>query len=314
MRNDSEIKIFAGSASTTFTARMCQYLNVPVGQGKTIRFSEGNTYVKIDEKVRGKDVYVVQTIGLDPNNQFMELLFWIDAFRRSGTNSVTAIIPYFSYAKADKKDEPRVSIRARVCADCLEIAGIDRVVTMDLHSPQIQGFFRQPVDHLYAANIFCDYIRSLQLEDFVIVSPDEGFAKNARYYANMLCVPLAIGNKQRQYHDECAEILGLIGDVRGKTAVIVDDFTISCGTLIEIAKTLQNNGARRILAFTSHELLSPRGIAALNESPIELLVSTDTVDNPAVADCPKIKLITVTELFAKAVKIIHEKDSLSALF
>lgn len=314
MRNDSEMKIFGGRASVDFTQRICSWLQVPLGKSNVITFSEGNIYVKIEEKVRGKDVYIVQTIGLDPNNEFMELLFWIDAFARSGTNSVTAIIPYFSYAKADKKDEPRVSIRARVCADCLEVVGVDRVVTMDLHSPQIQGFFRKPVDHLYGANIFCDYIQSLNLSDCVVVSPDEGFAKNARYYANRLGLPLAIGNKQRLFHDECAEIIGLIGDVNNKTALIVDDFTISCGTLAEIARTLQRNGAKRILAFVSHALLSQKGIDVLMQSPIERLVTTDTVNNPWLGACGKVDVLSVTEMFARAIRIIHEKESLAELF
>jgi ribose-phosphate pyrophosphokinase len=308
------MKIFAGRANVDFTQKICSYLQVPLGKSTVITFSEGNIYVKIEEKVRGKDVYIVQTIGLDPNNEFMELLFWIDAFARSGTNSVTAIIPYFSYAKADKKDEPRVSIRARVCADCLEVVGVDRVVTMDLHSPQIQGFFRKPVDHLYGANIFCDYIQSLSLSDCVVVSPDEGFAKNARYYANRLGLPLAIGNKQRLFHDECAEIIGLIGDVCDKTALIVDDFTISCGTLAEIARTLQRNGAKRILAFVSHALLSQKGIDALMQSPIERLVTTDTVNNPWLGACDKVFVLSVSEMFARAIQIIHEKESLAELF
>ena len=316
MRNDSQIKIFSGSASREFTKKICDYLNVPVGDSEAITFSEGNIYVKIGEKVRGMDVYIVQTIGLNPNNEFVELLFWLDAFKRSGVNSVTAIIPYFGYAKADKKDEPRVSIRARVCADCLETAGVDRVVTMDLHSPQIQGFFRKPVDHLYAANIFCDYIKSMNLDNYVIASPDEGFAKNARYYSNKLGVPLVIGNKQRLSHDENAEIIGIIGDAGNKTAVVVDDFTITCGTLIEIAKTLKANGAEEIYAFVSHELLSAKGIAALNGSLIKKLITTDTVYNPNIAGVgnEKIEIISVSELFAKAIKIIHEKDSLSDLF
>ena len=172
MRNDSRLKVFSGSASQTFTKKACDYLGISVSKSTVISFSEGNTYVKIGEKVRGMDVYIIQTIGLNPNNEFMELLFWLDAFKRSGANSVTAILPFFSYAKADKKDEPRVSIRARVCADCLETAGVDRVVTMDLHSPQIQGFFRKPVDHLYAANIFCNKIKSMGFENYVITSPD----------------------------------------------------------------------------------------------------------------------------------------------
>ena len=313
MRNDAQIKIFSGSANRVFAEKICDYLGVPVSESKVITFSEGNTYVKIGEKVRGLDVYIIQTIGLNPNNEFMELLFWVDAFKRSGVNSVTAIIPYFSYAKADKKDEPRVSIRARVCADCLEIAGIDRVVTMDLHSPQIQGFFRKPVDHLYAAGIFCDYIKSMRIDNYVITSPDEGFAKNARYYANRLGVPLVIGDKQRLSHNEEVEIYGLMGDVDGKNAFIVDDFTISCSTLIETAKVLKERGAKEIFAFVSHLLLSEKGVCALEKSPITKLYSTDTVDNP-YANNKKIEIISVTALFAKAIHIIHEKDTLSELF
>ena len=313
MRNDAQIKIFSGSASRAFTQKICDFLSVPVSESKVITFSEGNIYVKIGEKVRGLDVYVIQTIGLNPNNEIMELLFWIDAFKRSGVNSVTAIIPYFSYAKADKKDEPRVSIRARVCADCLEVAGVDRVVTMDLHSPQIQGFFRKPVDHLYAAGIFCDYIKTMQLDNYVITSPDEGFAKNARYYANRLGVPLVIGDKQRLSHKEEVEIYGLMGDVEGKNAVIVDDFTISCSTLIETAKVLKARGAKEIFAFVSHLLLSEKGVCALEKSPITKLFATDTVDNP-YAHNKKIEIISVTALFAKAIHIIHEKDTLSELF
>jgi len=314
MRNDSQLKVFSGSASQAFTEKACGYLGIPVSESNVITFSEGNTYVKIGEKVRGMDVYIIQTIGLDPNNEFMELLFWLDAFKRSGVNSVTAIIPYFSYAKADKKDEPRVSIRARVCADCMEIAGVDRVVTMDLHSPQIQGFFRKPVDHLYVANIFCDHIKSMGLGKYIITSPDEGFVKNARYYANRLGVPLAIGSKQRLSHDETAEIVGIIGDVRDKSAVIVDDFTITCGTLVETAKSLKARGVNEVYAFVSHLLLSKNGVNALNNSPITKLFATDTVDNPNVLGNDKIGIISVSKLFANAIRIIHDKDSLSELF
>lgn len=314
MRNDSQLKIFSGSSSKAFTKKICDYLDVQVSACEAMRFSEGNTYVKIGEKVRGLDIYIVQTIGLDPNNELMELLFWLDAFKRSGANTVTAIIPHFSYAKADKKDEPRVSIRARVCADCLEIAGIDRIVTMDLHSPQIQGFFRKPVDHLYAAGIFCNFITTMQLDDIVICSPDEGFAKNARYYSNRLGVPLAIGNKQRLSHNEHAEILSIMGDVNDKTAIIVDDFVISCGTLIETAEALKAKGAIDVIAFASHSLLPADGADALDKSPISKLYITDTVDNPNNLLSEKIEIISVSDLFAKAIKIIHEKDTLSELF
>jgi len=314
MGHDSPLMIFSGSASLEFANKICDILDVPIGLGEVITFSEGNTYVKIGEKVRGMDTYIIQTIGLDPNNELVELLFWIDAFKRSAANSVTAIIPYFSYAKADKKDEPRVSIRARVCADCLEIAGVDRIVTMDLHSPQIQGFFRKPVDHIYAANIFCNHIKSMNIKNYVIVSPDEGFAKNARYYSNRLDVQLAIGNKRRQQHNEKAEILGVIGDVNDNTAIIVDDFALSCGTLIEVANVLKEKGAKEIYVYVSHALLSEKGVAALNESVIDKLFTTDTVYNPNITGCGKVELISVSNLFAKAIKIIHEKDSLNELF
>ncbi|MDR1117507.1 MAG: ribose-phosphate diphosphokinase [Oscillospiraceae bacterium] len=315
MSREAEIKIFSGSSCVEFTNRMCGFLGIQMGKGKKITFSEGNIYVKIEEKVRGEDVYIVQTIGLDPNNEFMELLFWIDAFKRASVSSVTAIIPYFSYAKADKKDEPRVSIRARVCADCLETAGVDRVVTMDLHSPQIQGFFRKPVDHLYANGIFLDYILSNgKFGSFVIVSPDEGFAKNARVYSNKLCVPLAIGSKQRLFHDEQAEILGIIGEVEGKDAIIVDDFAISCGTLCEAARVLKKNGAGRIYAMISHNLLSKKGVERLEGSGIDELITTDTVKNVNTESCGKVTVLTVTELFAKAVGIIHFRESLGEMF
>jgi ribose-phosphate pyrophosphokinase len=314
MRNDSEIKIFSGSASVAFTQRICAYLNIPAGDSTVLKFSDGNTYVKIDEKVRGKDIYIVQTIGMDPNNEFMELLFWIDAFRRSVANSITVIMPYFGYAKADKKDEPRVSIRARVCADCLETAGVDRVVTMDLHSAQIQGFFKKPVDHLYAANVFCEYIRNMNLSDYVIVSPDEGFAKKARYYSNKLNVPLVIGSKQRSSHNEKAEIMGLMGYVEDKHAILVDDFTISCGTLSEIANVVMNRGAKSVNAFVSHAMLSKKGAATLCESPIDKLVVTDTVHNPNAEGCEKVEIVSITDMFAKAIKIIHDKESLHELF
>ena len=308
------IKIFAGNSSIKFAENMCKHLGTEVGKSQTITFSEGNTFVKILEKVRDKDVYIVQTIGVNPNNDFMELLFLIDAFKRASAGSITAIIPYFSYAKGDKKDEPRVSIRARVCADCLEITGVDRIITMDLHSPQIQGFFKKPVDHLYGMYPLCNYIRTKNIENLVVVSPDAGFAKNARNYANLLKAPVAIGDKTRLFHDENAAVLGIIGDVKGKNAVIVDDFTISCGTLIETARVLKEHGAEKIYACVSHALIRDRGLKSLTDSPIEELVITDTVENPLAFAHPKVKVVSVAELFADAVKIIHNKESLSRLF
>ncbi len=308
------IRIFAGSASKSFVQKMCDFLGVEAGQSQTVVFSEGNTFVKILEKIRDKDVYIVQSIALHPNDEFMELLFWIDAFKRSSANSVTAIIPYFSYAKGDKKDEPRVSIRARVCADCLEITGVDRIITMDLHSPQIQGFFKKPVDHLSAMPILCRYIRSKKIENLVVVSPDAGFTKSARKFATFLKAPLAIADKVRMGHDERAEIVDMIGEVKGRNAVIVDDFTLSGGTLVDMARALREHGVEKIYACVSHAVLGERGLAALENSLIEELVVTDSIDNARAFDHPKIKVVSVADMFAEAVQIIHNKDSLSQLF
>src|SRR5436190_13639419 len=229
--NADDILVFGGSGSPQLTRKICAYLQIQPGLSEVLHFSEGNLFVRILENVRGRQVYLVQSTAYPANDNFMELLFWIDAFRRASAESITVVMPYFSYAKGDKKDEPRVSIRARVCADAIEVAGADRVLTMDLHAPQIQGFFHVPVDNLYALPLMCDRIKQLELHNVVVVSPDVGFAKQARSYASSLGVPIAIADKERIAHDERACVLQIIGDVGGRTAVIVDDFTISGGTL-----------------------------------------------------------------------------------
>src|SRR5436189_4632844 len=231
--DDEDPLVFAGTASPHLTAAICRELGVAVGAGEVIRFSEGTLFVRVLENVRGRSVYVVQSTIFPMNANFMELLFWIDAFSRASAESVTVVVPYFSYAKGDKKDEPRVSIRARVCADAIEAAGADRVVTLDLHAPQIQGFFRIPVDDLYAIPYLCDAIQRMNLAEPVVVAPDAGFAKRARRYAHRLDAPLAIADKVRKGHDETAVLVEIIGDVHGRDAVIVDDFTISAATLAE---------------------------------------------------------------------------------
>ena len=307
-------KIFAGSSGREFAEKMCSYFGGSLSESEVITFSEGNTYVKACETVRGLDVYLVQPIGLEPNKEFVEILFWADAFKRASANSVTAIMPYFSYAKADKKDEPRVSIRARVCAECLELAEVDRVVTMDLHSAQVQGFFKKPVDHLHALPVLCEYVKTLKLENLVVVSPDAGFAKQARKYATYLDTSIAIGDKTRKSHDERAEILEIIGDVKDKTALIVDDFSLSGGTLISLAKELKARGARMVVACLSHMLLSARGVQRVEESQIDLLIGTDSVINKNISNSGKIKLISVAPLFAQALLMIHNKESVSPLF
>ncbi len=314
MNGGSEIKVFAGSTGRRFAERVCNYLGSELGKSKVITFSEGNTYVKVEETVRNKDVYLVQSIGLRPNEEFTEILFWIDAFKRASAQSVTVVMPYFSYAKGDKKDEPRVSIRGRVCAECIELAGADRVITMDLHSPQIQGFFKKPVDHLFARPILCEYIKSMKIEDLVVISPDSGFAKDARKYARYLKLPVAIGDKEREGHDENAKVIDIIGDVEGKNALIVDDFTISGGTLINLAGELKNRGVKKIFACLSHVLLNEKGVANLENSEIEKLISTDSVYNPHLLSSRKIRIISVAPLFAEAIRRIHRQESVSPLF
>jgi ribose-phosphate pyrophosphokinase len=310
---NGEIKVFGGSTGKYFAKRMCEYIGIDVGKSETTTFSDGNIFVKVGETVRDKDVYLVQPIGLNPNDEFTEILFWMDAFKRASANSITAIIPYFGYAKGDKKDEPRVSIRARVCAESIELAGADRVLTMDLHSPQIQGFFKKPVDHLLALPLLCEYVKSLKLEDLIVVSPDVGFAKQARNFAATLKVPVAIGDKTRKFHDEKAEVLEIIGNVEGRNALIVDDFSLSGGTLVDLAEGLKERGAKRILACLSHLLLRESGAEKVEKSPIEFIISTDSIENNSLLS-EKVKILSVAPLFAEAVIRIHNRESISSLF
>lgn len=310
---DPDIKIFAGSSGKEFARHMCRYLGIDLGRTEVITFSDGNTYVKIEEHVRDEDVYLVQPIGLDPNNELVEILFWMDAFKRSGARYVTAVIPYFSYAKGDKKDESRVSIRARVCAECIELAGADRVITMDLHAAQIQGFFKKPVDHLYARPLLARYIKTYISLNTVVVSPDAGFAKNARKFAKTLGVTFAIGDKTRNSHDENAEVLQIIGEVSGKDAIIVDDFTISAGTVVEIANLLKKKGAMKVIACFSHIPLTEKGIDAIENSDISTVISTDSITNERVKRSSKIKLISVAPLFAEVVRRMQHRRSISDL-
>jgi len=315
MRQDNApAMIFAGRSSRGFAEKICRFPGVILGKSETLQFSEGTLFVKVNDLVRGQDVYVVQTIGKSPNDEFMELLFYVDALKRASANSVTAIMPYFAYAKGDKKDEPRVSIRARVCADSLEAAGVDRVITMDLHSPQIQGFFRKPVDHFYAMKTLCDEVKKLNLENLVVVSPDTGFTKNARKYAKELGAGLAIGDKVRHDHSEQAEVMGIIGNVAGKNALIVDDFTISCGTLASTANFLREERAEKIYACVSHCVMSKDALARLEDSPIETLFITDTVENPEAFKHPKIQVVSMAPMFSEAILKIHYKESISDMF
>jgi ribose-phosphate pyrophosphokinase len=311
---EDEMLVFAGSASPRLAAAICRHLGVEVGRGEVLRFSEGTLFVRVLQNVRGRRVYLVQSTVFPANDHFMELLFWIDALKRASADSVTVVIPYFSYGKGDKKDEPRVSIRARVCADAIESAGADRVVTMDLHAPQIQGFFRAPVDDLYAVDRMCAALRRRLPERPVVISPDAGFAKKARAYAERLHAPLAIADKTRAGHDERTETVSLIGDVDGQDAILVDDFTVSGGTLIEAAEELRRRGARSVIAAISHAVFAPGTASRLEASPIERLFVTDTVETQPEPLGPRIEVVSVAPLFAEAIRRIHRRESISSLF
>jgi ribose-phosphate pyrophosphokinase len=313
-RDPDEPIVLAGSGSPRLTQAICEQLDVAVGKGEVVRFSDGNLFVRVLENVRGRSVFVVQSTVFPSNASFMELLFWIDACSRASAHSVTAIVPYFSYAKGDKKDEPRVSIRARVCADALEAAGADRIVTMDLHAPQIQGFFKVPVDDLYALPYLCEAIASLGLRDPIVVSPDTGFVKKARRFARRLRAPLAIADKERVDHTEEADVVELIGDVAGKDAIVVDDFTVSAGTLVEAARLLVDRGARSVVAAVTHGVFAEGSMERLADSPIERLVVTNTIETQPVVLSDKVMFVSVAPLFAEAIHRIHNRQSISVLF
>jgi ribose-phosphate pyrophosphokinase len=307
-----ELLVFGGSGSPLLTSAICRHLAVEPGKGEVIRFSDGNLFVKANQNVRGRHVYLIQSTVFPANDNFVEMLFWIDAFKRASAASVTVLMPYFSYAKADKKDEPRVSIRARVCAQAIEAAGADRIITMDLHAPQIQGFFTLPVDDLYALPVLTEAIgRSAEL---VVVSPDAGFAKQARKYAKRLGATLAIADKERVDHSEAARVIDLIGEIKDRDALIVDDFTITAGTLTEVAECLVERGARSVRAAVTHGVFTGRSMERLDASPISRLYVTDTVENQPVTLSSKIEVVSVAPLLAEAISRIHNRESISVLF
>ncbi|MDT8719304.1 ribose-phosphate pyrophosphokinase [Clostridium sp. 19966] len=309
-----EVRIFSGSNGKELGKRICDCLGTTLGESKVIKFLDGNIFVKIEEAVMNRRIYLVQTIGLNPNDEFMELLFWMDAFKRAGALSVTLVIPYFGYGKSDKQEEDGVSIRARVCAECIERLGVKRVITMDLHSPQVLGFFNSPIENLMVSPVLCEFIRSLNLKEYVVVSPDAGFSKDARKIASHLGVGVAIGDKTRKCHDEKAEILDLIGDIKGKDAVIFDDFTISGGTLIELAKALKARGAGKIYACLSHLLLNEENLKKVEQSDIDLIVSTDSVNNNYITNSKRIKILSAAPLFAEAIDKIEDGKLVSEIY
>jgi ribose-phosphate pyrophosphokinase len=308
-----ELRIFTGNAHPALGESICKSLGVPLGRAHLARFSDGEVWFQIKDNVRGADVFVVQPTAPPVNENLMELLVMLDAFKRSSASRITAVIPYYGYARQDRKDKPRVPISAKLVADLLTAAGTDRILTMDLHASQIQGFFDCPVDHLFAAPVIIDHVAKLKLPKLTIVSPDAGGVERARAYAKRLEANLAIVDKRRD-QPNVAEIHHVIGDVEGRTALIVDDIVDTGGTLAQVAHAIKNAGAREVLASSSHAVLSGKAVERLEASPLSRLIVTDSIPLPEEKRRPKLVVLSIAELLSKAIRNIHEEASVTSLF
>jgi ribose-phosphate pyrophosphokinase len=308
-----KLTVFTGNANPEFGNKICENLEISLGDCTVDRFSDGEIRVKINENIRGKDVFIVQSTCNPASDYLMELLIMIDAAKRASAKRITAVLPYFGYARQDRKDQPRVPITAKLIANLLDRAGADRVITIDLHAGQIQGFFDIPLDHLYAVKTFEEYFGKKKLEDLVVVSPDVGGIKMARAYAKRLGAGLAIVDKRR-IDDVQAEVMHIMGDVEGKNVIIVDDIVATAGSLAEAANALKKNGAKDIYAAITHPVLSGPALERIAGAPIKELAVTDTIP---LSDGKKIKNITqlsVAPLFGEAIRRIHNEETISALF
>jgi len=307
------LKVFSGSSNRELAEKICDILEIPIGKADLKTFADGEVNFQILENVRGRDIFVIQSASREVNFHILELLVMIDAFKRASARSVTAVMPYYGYARQDRKDRPRVPISARLIANLLEAAGIDRLLTMDLHAPQIQGFFTVPVDNLYAFPVLVNYFKSIELENPVVVSPDAGGVERARIMANALSADLAMVYKKRIFPNEVAESI-LIGDVKGKDAIIIDDMVDTAGTLVKTVELLKDKKAKRIWAACTHPVLSGEAVKRIKSSYLEALVVTDTIIIPEEKLIDKIKILSVASLFAEAIKRIFEQSSVSSIF
>ena len=306
--------VFSGRANQKLTEEICKYMDVPLGKTVIRDFSDKEIYVKIEENVRGGDVFVVQSTCFPGNTNMMELLIMIDALRRASAKRITAVIPYYGYARQDRKNEPRVPITSKLVADLVVTAGADRVLTVDLHAGQIQGFFNIPVDHLFAINVLIDYIKEQKLKDLIVISPDAGGVERARAYAKRLNSSLAIIDKRRDIPNEAKE-MNIIGDVKGKIAFIVDDMIDTAGTLMEATDALLGAGAKEVHACCSHPVLSGPAGERIANSPIKTVITTNTIPlNGELEKNSKIKVLSVASLLGEAILRIHQETSVSSLF
>ena len=312
--DNGRMLVFSGRANPILAESICKYLDIPLGETVIRDFSDKEIYVRIEENVRGRDVFVIQPTCYPGNTNVMELLIMIDALRRSSAKRITSVIPYYGYGRQDRKCEPRVPITSKLVADLLETAGTDRVLTVDLHAGQIQGFFNIPVDHLFAMNVLIDYIRKLNLPNLIVISPDAGGVERARAFAKRLNTSLAIIDKRRDIPNE-AKAMNIIGDVEGKVAFIVDDMIDTAGTLMEATDALLGAGASEVHVCCSHPVLSGPAAERISNSPLKTVLTTDSIPlRNGLEQNPKIKVLSIAPLLGEAILRIHEETSVSSLF
>jgi ribose-phosphate pyrophosphokinase len=312
----SKLKLITGNANKPLAEEVSRYAGIPLGDIDLFKFSNDEAFVKINDNVRGADVFIIQPTCYPVNDNLMDLLIIIDALRRASAQRINCVIPYYGYARSDKKDQPRVPITAKLVADLITVAGADRVITVDLHADQIQGFFNIPVDHLYSIPIFERYFKHLlKDEDLVVVSPDSGGANRARSLAKRLNCGLAIGDKRRSGNNDQTELLNIIGEVKEKVAILFDDIIDTGGSLIKISKVLAEYGAKKIYAACVHGVLSGKAVDNIENSPLEKLFITNTIPlSPEKQKCGKIVQLSIAEMLAVAIKKIHIEESISILF
>jgi ribose-phosphate pyrophosphokinase len=311
---NNSLKIFSGSANTDLSHEICEYLRCTMGKASITRFSDGEIYFQIEENVRGADVFIVQPSCTPVDSNLMELFLMIDAFKRSSARRITAVLPYFGYARQDRKDKPRVPISSKLVSDLLVASGTHRLLTMDLHAPQIQGFFSIPVDHLFAAPVLVEYFQKLKLPNLTVVSPDAGGVERARAFAKRLNAELAMVNKRR-LEANVAQVMNVIGDVEGQTCLVVDDMIDTAGTLVKTVEALKDSGAVKVYACATHPVLSGPAVERIEKSQLEEVIVTNTI--PLSAEkrkCKKIRTLSVAQLLGEAVKAIHDETSVSGLF
>ncbi len=309
-----ELSIFTGNANRQLAASICRHLHIPLGDADVFQFSNENIFVKINDNVRGRDVFIIQPFSAPVNRSIMELLIMIDALKRASAARITAVIPFYAYGRTDKKDQPRVPITARLIADCITVAGAQRVLTMDMHAGQIQGFFNIPVDELTAQILQARYFVEKELDDFTVVAADEGFAKKARKLADRLDAPLAIVEKRRLGNNGHIEAMGIIGSVKGRHALIVDDEIDTAGSLAQAVRVVHDNGARDIYCCATHGVLSGPALERLSNAPIKEIVITDSIPLSEQKRLPNMTILSVAELFAGAISRIHDGRSVTELF